>query len=87
MLPPGPYRDNTRPDWPIGKIFDATGRVSAETFGYDGRAKAFSRRIVACLNALDGVPTDAIESGALRDALIKEGVIVEDLGTTEGATP
>jgi hypothetical protein len=57
-------------------IFDTHGLDAAMTVstGFDGKgndlAAANARRIVACVNALAGIPTEALEAGALR-ALIE----------------
>ncbi|MFH1572553.1 MAG: hypothetical protein ABIG68_01140 [Acidobacteriota bacterium] len=37
--------------------------------GRNGEARANARRIVACVNACQGIPTEALESGAVKDWL------------------
>lgn len=51
-------------------ILDATGETVAEAHAPAGwLAKDRARRIVACVNACAGIPTEALEAGALGRAL------------------
>jgi hypothetical protein len=54
---------------PASGIGDAAGEICAEGWGRKRLADANARRIVACVNALAGISTEALESGALAKAL------------------
>jgi hypothetical protein len=64
-------RDGTFPD----EIDDATGFRCAAAYGHgnsrhpDDAAEANARRIVAAVNAVAGIPTEALEAGKLGEAL------------------
>jgi hypothetical protein len=49
-----------KPDGPADVCHVGNGPTSAEN----------ARRIVACVNALAGIPTEALEAGALKRALV-----------------
>lgn len=66
---PEPWRSD--PD--CGAILDSNDNICAEAWQYgtdpEGTAEANERRIVAAVNACAGIPTAALESGALETAL------------------
>lgn len=50
----------------------ATAQAETADIPHD---EANARRIVACVNALRGVPIDALESGVFRDKLKRLGLV------------
>jgi len=70
---PEPWHRNVSARYPIyaeqtpGK---KDWRHIAGVLGNDEQAEADLRRIVACVNACAGIPTEALEAGELRHALL-----------------
>lgn len=63
---PTPWNADTEGTFcgPRLSVTDAQGSWVAEFEHFDARARA-----IACVNACAGIPTEALESGALRDLL------------------
>lgn len=82
---PEPWR--VTPDDPAGAIEDANGVQCAEAWpgnGLEAEQDANARRIVAAVNAVAGISTEALESGALAKLLDRvEGRAVDE-GCADG---
>jgi hypothetical protein len=50
--------------------------VTIECHNFPGETEANARRIVACVNVLEGISTEEIEQGVLRNVIVK---IAEEL--------
>lgn len=68
-------------------VEDCEGRFAAEGWArsgyqfedeFEAACAANARRIVACVNALAGVPTEALEGGALGDLLRAARVVADE---------
>lgn len=67
-------KDDTGETYAAGDLsrsmYDTTGRIILSSCGN----KADARRIVACVNACAGIPTEALEAGALGKLMVKADV-------------
>lgn len=76
-------------DSDVAEIHDGFGRT-ATVYGDEGQDVANAARIVACVNACVGIPTEALQRGALGEvtrALIDAAVMLENIERNRNMPP